>query len=84
MKKKIRFKHKQWKHLFFKYKVVEYEDHYREYERFRNWTIITLYLLTIIFAPLIMAFAGFFDFIDAFKFKEGKNGGYEEYTIHNK
>lgn len=80
----MRFKHKWWKHLLFKYKVVECEDHYREYERFRNWFIIIAYLISIIFAPFIIAFAGFFDFIDAFKFKEGKNGGYEEYTIYNK
>ena len=82
MKKK--FKHKWWHHLFIKYKVVETENSYHEYERFRNWFIIFFYLLCIIFSPIIMIIVGFKTIKPAFFFPDGKNGRSEAYTIYMK
>lgn len=82
MKKK--FKHKWWHHLFLKYKVVETENSYHEYKRFRNWFIVLLYLLSIIFSPIIVAVVFFKEIKDAFFFPDGKNGRSEEYTIYKK
>lgn len=82
MKKK--FKHKWWHHLIVKYKVVETENAYHEYERFRNWFIIFFYLLCIIFSPIFMIIVGFKTLKSAFHFPDGKNGRSEEYTIYMK
>ena len=77
---KKRFKHKWWQHFFFKYKVIEHENSFTEYSRLRNWAIISLYLLSIIFSPII----AFVFFKDEFFFPDGKKGREEEYTIYNK
>ena len=79
-----RFKHKWWQHFFFKYKVIEHENSFTEYSRLRNWAIISLYLLTIIFSPIIVAVVFFKEIKTAFFFPNGKNGRTEEYTIYKK
>ena len=82
--KKKRFKHKWWHHLFTKYKVVETENAYHEYERCRNWFIIFIYLLAIVFSPIIIIIVGFKTLKSDFHFPDGKNGRNEEYTIYMK
>lgn len=82
--KKKRFKHKWWCHLFIKYKVVETEKSYFEYERFRNWVLIVIYLLAIIFSPIVVGVVFFKELLKAFNYPDGKNGRNEEYTIYKK
>lgn len=81
---KKKFKHKWWEYLIFKYKVVEYDNCYCEYERFRNWVIIGIYLLLLLFSPIIVSIFAYEMLIDAFKFPDGENGRDEEYTIYEK
>lgn len=83
MKKKI--KHKWWKHLIFKYKVVETDTAYHEYERFRYWVVIVFIILALIFSPIIVASFIFTDDLkNWFHFEDGKDGRTESYTIYKK
>lgn len=52
--KNKKFKHKWWKHLIYKYKVVETETEYHKHYRFRHWFPIALAILAIILSPLII------------------------------
>lgn len=79
----MKIKHKWWEHLIFKYKVVETEKAYHEYEAFRLWTVIASFILMILFSPIIVAFFAVEMLKDANKFPEGQNGR-EEYYIYDK
>ena len=78
-----KFKHKWWEHLIFKYKVVETEKSYHEYEAFRLWIVIILFILMILFSPIIVSFFAVEMLKGATEFPEGQDGR-EEYTIYEK
>lgn len=79
----MKIKHKWWKHLFYKYKVVETEKTYHEYEAFRLWTVIAVFILMIFFSPIIVAFFAVEMLKGATEFPEGQDGR-EEYYIYDK
>lgn len=81
---KKRFKHKWWRHLFVKYKVIETKNSYREYARLRHLFSILLVLICIIFSPIIVVIECIKGFKDIFFFQDGKNGRNEEFVSYPK
>ena len=82
MKKK--FKHKWWEHLIFKYKVVECERSYHEYERLRHWFTIVAWIGIVIVSPIIAIFYLSQEAKHWFHYEDGKDGRTERYTIYEK
>lgn len=75
-KKEIRklFKHKWWEHLFCKYKYVEDGNYYREYEKFRLWFAIIIWIVLIAVSPILTLIALLAESEDWFSYPTGKNG----------
>lgn len=72
-------KHKWWEHLIFKYKTVEN----KEYERFRNWFIILIFIGIILASPIIVIVYLVKNAKYWFTFPDGRYG-YEKYSTYIK
>ena len=84
-KRKIRkaFRHKWIEHVVYKYKYVETENSYREYEAFRVWFVIFAWVLTIIASPILTLIALVSEAKSWFCFPTGKDG-HEKFTVMSK
>lgn len=79
-----KIKHKWWQHLIFKYKVVETETEYHEYERFRYLVTIIIWIALIVLSPIFAIIFLTDEAPEWFDYQDGKNGKTERYTIYNK
>ena len=77
------FKHKWYIHLFYKFKYVECNNHYREYEKWRLWFVFFIWICIIIASPFIAIFNIASGGKDWFCYPTGYNGK-EEYTYITK
>lgn len=84
-KRKIRkaFGHKWYDHLFYKYKYVEAEKEYKEYEKFRVWLVIVIWISLVLTSPIVMLISLISESKAWFKYPTGWDDN-EKYTSISK